>query len=444
MKKKIAEFDNYGVNLSKTCQHKTIPGGIFSIILIAYSIYTIIGNVVSYLKSPNHIAMKYLIDFQYPLAKVNMSSDNVNGTISIMGNSNISMDYMFRYFKLAFEYNVDSSYTNTKIIMLECVFKANNNNKCSFNLPLQNEFFTYNHYSYYKPRITLQSCRSFKKQINVITNSYLLNDCVDDQQIDDIYLNNEILQKYFVLNIGTPNYQILNNGTVIRFQKENNLLFRISKPNATSPIGKDSYIMEVEKMNVFYQNKLFSYAKKNYTYISWQNPKMSNIELDDHDDFILNIIFSFRLQEEMKFYYVTKTSFYDTVIAIGGFLGLVGVIVLIPKLWLGYYYQKVLFQVYYHDKKDKEISDVDWKHIGYCQWYWLTCCCNPDKRKKAIKMKFNELLKEYQCISCIKTKQYHRWFDLSRIMKEEGNNEHDGDSNDNFLSGNEFKEMEHL
>ena len=443
MKKKIAEFDNYGVNLSKTCQHKTIPGGIFSIILIAYSIYTIVGNVVSYVKSPNHITMRYLIDFQYPLAKMNMSSDNVNGTISIMGNSNISMDYMFRYFKLAFEYNVDSSYTNTKIIMLECVFNANSN-KCSFNLPLQNEFFTYNHYSYYKPRITLQSCRSFKKQINVITNSYLLNDCVDDQQIDDIYLNNEVLQKYFVLNIGTPNYQILNNGTVIRFQKENNLLFRISKPNSTSTIGKDSYIMEAEKMNVFYQNKLFSYTKKNYTYISWQNPKMSNIELDDHDDFILNIIFSFRLQEEMKFYYVTKTSFYDTVIAIGGFLGLVGVIVLIPKLWLGYYYQKVLFQVYYHDKEDKEISDVDWKHIGYCQWYWLTCCCNPDKRKKAIKMKFNELLKEYQCISCIKTKQYHRWFDLSRIMKEEGNNEHDEDSNDNFLSGNEFKEMEYL
>ena len=140
MKKKIAEFDNYGVNLSKTCQHKTFPGGIFSIILIVYSIYTIIGNVVSYVKSPNHIAMRYLIDFQYPLAKMDMSSDNVNGTVSIMGNSNISMDYVFRYFKLAFEYNVDSTYTNTKIIILECVFNANSN-KCFFNLPLQNEFF---------------------------------------------------------------------------------------------------------------------------------------------------------------------------------------------------------------------------------------------------------------------------------------------------------------
>ena len=443
MKKKIAEFDNYGVNLSKTCQHKTIPGGIFSIILIAYSIYTIMNNVLSYLNSPNHITMKYLIDFQYPLAKINMNFDNVNGTISIMGDSNISIDYVFRFFKLAFEYNVDSSYMNTSIIMLECVFNVNSN-KCYFNLPLKNEFFIYNHYSYFKPRITLQSCRSFKRQINVIQNSHLLNDCMDDQQIDEIYLNVELLQKYFVLNIGTPNYQMLNNGTVMRFQKENNLLFQISKPNSTSIIGEDSYIMEAEKMNVLYQNQLCSYVKENYTYISWQNPKMSNIELGEHDDFVLNIIVSFRLQEEIKFYFITKTSLYDTVIAIGGFLGLIGVIVLIPNLWIGYYYQKVLFQVYYHDKEDKDINNVDWKHMGYCKWYWLTCCCNPDKRKKVIKHKFNELLKEYQCKSCIKMKQYQKWFDLSRIMKEEGDNEHVEYSNSNFVSGNEFKEMEYL
>ena len=117
---------------------------------------------------------------------------------------------------------------------------------------------------------------------------------------------------------------------------------------------------------------------------------------------------------------------------------------LIPNLWIGYYYQKVLFQVYYHDKEDKDINNVDWKHMGYCKWYWLTCCCNPDKRKKVIKHKFNELLKEYQCKSCIKMKQYQKWFDLSRIMKEEGDNEHVEYSNSSFVSGNEFKEMEYL
>ena len=449
MKKNIAEFDNYGVNLSKTCQHKTVPGGMFSIILMAYSIYTIISNVMNYVNSPNHIAMKYLIDFQCPLAEMNVSADNVNGTVSVMGSSNVTLAHVFRLFKLAFEYNVDSSYMNTGIIILECVFNANSD-KCSFNLPLKNEFFIHNHYSYYRPRITLQSCRSFKKQINAIENSHLLNDCADDAQIDDIYANEELMQRYLMLNIGTSNYQMLDNGTVLRFQKENNLIFQISKPNSASPKDEDSYIMEVEKMNVCYQNKLCSHVKENRTYINWQNPKMSNIELDDDDDdYALNVVFSFRLQEEIKFYVVTKTTLYETMISIGGFLGLVGVIALIPNLWIDYYCQKVLFQVYdvyHHNNEDKDTGDVDWKQMGYCKWFWLTCCCNPDKRRKAIKKKFSELLKAYQCKSCVKMKQHQKWFDLSMIMRDETNNEQDEYDNDvsNFENGSEFKEMEYL
>jgi hypothetical protein len=63
----------------------------------------------------------------------------------------------------------------------------------------------------------------------------------------------------------------------------------------------------------------------------------------------------------------------------------------------------------------------NWENLGYCKWYWLTCCCNPDKRKKIIKRKIKELLNEYQCKSCIKVKGQHKWFDLSRIIKDENN-----------------------
>ena len=41
MKRKIEEFDNYGVDLSRTCQHKTIPGGLFSITIMGVYLYLI-------------------------------------------------------------------------------------------------------------------------------------------------------------------------------------------------------------------------------------------------------------------------------------------------------------------------------------------------------------------------------------------------------------------
>ena len=450
MKKKIQEFDSYGVDLSKTCQHKTIPGGIFSIFIVAYSLYTIMNNIFNYLWGSNLIETKHLIDFELTMPSINISSLNINGSIYFTDNINTPISDVFQYFKLAFEYNLDSSYTNSSIFLLECK-DENNNHKCVFNLPLKLEYFNHNYYIHHKPRIILQSCRRLNANKNIIENPELLVGCVNDSEMEDIYSKEELLKQNISFTLGVPDYQILNNGTVFRFHKENSLLFNILKPSSVSYFKDNSYVMEAEKMVVFYNNKLLSFNSENYTYINWKNPKMTLIEIDEHEDFFLNIIFSFRLDNEVLFYYVTRTTVYDTVVSIAGFLGLIGIFSLIHNLWNGYYIQKVLFQIHdlYRSKNpikegEEEKLNVDWKNIGYCKWYWLTCCCNPDKRKKIIKRKIKELLNEYQCKSCIKVKGQNKWFDLSRIIKDENNEatlEADLGDNNILINEPEIKEI---
>ena len=429
MKKKIAEFDSHGVDLSKTCQHKTVPGGIFSIIIIAYSLYTIMNNIFNYLWGSNVIETRHLIDFDLTMPSFNITSLNMNGSISFTDNINFPISNIFQYFKLAFEYNLDSSYTSSSIYILDC--KAENNQKCIFNLPLKTEYFHHSYYIHHKPRIILQSCRKLKSYKNIIIeNPESLDNCVNDSEMENIYSNEELLKQNISFTLGVPDFQILNNGTVFRFHKENKLLFRILKPNSVSYFRDNSYIMEAEKMVILYNNKLLSFKSENYTYINFQNPKMSLIEIEENEDFFLNMIFSFRLDNEVLLYYVTRTTVYDTVVSIAGFLGLIGLFSSLHNLWNSYYIQKVLFQIHdlYRSKnpvkegeEEEEKLNIDWENLGYCKWYWLTCCCNPDKRKKIIKRKIKELLNEYQCKSCIKVKGQHKWFDLSRIIKDENN-----------------------
>ena len=70
MKRKIEEFDNYGVDLSRTCQHKTIPGGLFSITIMGVYLYFIINYLYKYFAQENTVTMKFLIDFDTSLAPV--------------------------------------------------------------------------------------------------------------------------------------------------------------------------------------------------------------------------------------------------------------------------------------------------------------------------------------------------------------------------------------
>ena len=448
MKRKIEEFDNYGVDLSRTCQHKTIPGGLFSITIMGVYLYFIINYLYKYYAQENTVTMKFLIDFDTSLAPVTYENYTLLGNITFRDMNDVQIKSVFTHFKLGFEYQTKDKSPDSTIVLTSC--ELGENNTCHYSMDLKEEYFKYHDLIYNNPKLIFQSCRTLRQKIDIIENPGLLSDCVKDSEMDSFYDETYIKNKYFTFQYNLPFYQVLSNGTIDQSRKNYVILFKISKEEI-----QDYYISEVNKINVYYQNKLFSYKEENFTYVNWINPKMESIRFENNIDYYLNIIFSFRLQEELNKYEITKTTFFETAVAIGGFLGLFNIIIGLNSFWNPYFFTKVIFKVYaismntrskiskevYNEKSNaigneekKEEDEKDPREIlkeeqdemklnfstfNYCQWYWLTSCFNCSKRKKLFREKCQELLNDYQCKSCVRNINQSKWYDLSKLIPDD-------------------------
>ena len=458
MRKKIEEFDNYGVDLSKTCQHKTLPGGIFSIIVLAIYFFVIFKDLYGFFQQGNTVKTKFLIDFDSSLAPINFDGQKVKGEIGLTNMSPEQVADLFIHFKLGFEYQTKDKSEESEIILFKCSEIVNST--CIFSFDFQNKYFKYHDLLYHNPKMIFQSCRTLKQKTNIIANKELLNDCISDDKMDAYYNEPYIKGTYFQYKYDLPYFQVSKNGTIEESRKEYSILFEITNENY-----EDFYTSEINKMNVFYQNKLFSYESHNNSYANWVNPRIIAYEVENNKDYYLNILFSFRLEEEAIHYSITKTSFFVTAVEIGGFLGLFSLILSLNSFWNPYYFTKVLFKVYSislrenlkqenknekdnqnqnsneeekeekkdddmkedilnKDKKEEEpidekILNIDYANLSYCQWYWLTSCFNCTKRKKMFKRRCAELLANYQCRSCVRNINQSKWYDLSKVMPDD-------------------------
>lgn len=453
MRKKIEEFDNYGVDLSKTCQHKTLPGGIFSIIVLSIYFFVIFKDLYDYFKQGNTVTTKFLIDFDSSLAPIDYDDQKIKGEIILTNLSPEQVADLFTHFKLGFEYQTKDKSEESEIILFKCSEIVNS--KCIFSFNLQNKYFKFNDLLYHNPKMFIQSCRTLRQKSTIISNKEMLNDCISDDKMDDYYNEPYIKGSYFQFKYDLPYFQVSKNGKVEESRKEYSILFEITNENY-----EDFYTSEINKINVYYQNKLFSYESHNNSYANWVNPRIIAYELENNKDYYLNILFSFRLEEEVIHYSITKTSFFDTAVEIGGFLGLFSIILSFKSFWNPYFFTKVLFKVYSislrenqknekgdqnqinnteeekknddikevtenKDKKEEEepidekILNIDYANLGYCQWYWLTSCFNCTKRKKMFKRRCAEVLAKYQCRSCVRNINQTKWYDLSKVMPDD-------------------------
>lgn len=422
--KKIEEFDNYGIDLSRSAQHKTHPGGLYSILMVIVTAAIVGSTLISFFTQQDTIIMNYIFSFnEYPISPVDYSNLKINGSI-VLATKQESISDLMKYFKIVFEYQVDST-GKTELSILNCKIEGK---KCIFDITLQNKYFNH-HYMNLNPSFGIESCKKLKQ---IFDQSHpLLADCAENY--DEIYNKEYIQNNFLFLEYSIPYFEMTLQGSLNKTTQTERVSFLIKKGNA------HYYISELNQINILYNNKLFSKETYNETYANWLSPRLT--DPDKEEDYHLRILFSFRFKEDIIYYQLTKTSFFITLVNLGGFLKLISLIYLIPNIWNEYYMQKILFQVKElfkdedtntdKEKKEKdaedknkekdkeEILDIDWSKISFCKWYWLTCCCNCSAKKRLIKKKYKQLLEKYQCKSYIRPDNQSKWFDISKLMLQE-------------------------
>lgn len=451
MRKKVEEFDGFGIDLSNSSRFKTVWGGLFTVIMSGVYIFIIVNSLTTYWNQESSIKMKYFIDSPgLNYSPLNFSDLSITGNIKFEKSREVKD--LFRFFKVGFEYQNSEDLEDTKIRLFECNFVENS---CNFSFQFEDKFFKY--YSLFQnPKIIFQSCRTLKSREQKIEGGKeSLSDCAEDSEYENFYkeMNEKILQ----LNYTLPVNQMNSKGDLNKKEQFYVLLFMIEENN------EDIYRSDSTKVNVFYDNVLLSMEKKNITYINWISPALSEEDDDEDSDYKLEMIFSLRLAEEVLSYEVTKETLISTLVALGGTLKFLQMLTGIPNLWNKYYTQKALFQIAqifkFDYKKEFEIEkenkkkkkenekllkgenakeeeekqekeeekekeeeadlNIDWSKMSYCRWYFLTCCCNCSKKKKAIAKQYALLLKRYQCKVCIRGKSQEKWFDLSKLALED-------------------------
>lgn len=444
MKEKITQFDTFALNVSDAYTHKTVLGGIFSILYALIGIALVIVLIYQYIVQPDQISTKVIYDYNLPIADPDKDSFNLTVIAKLDKGTSDNMKTFNTFFRFYISYDLDSGQRDVRLIT--CI-NTEDSPQCSFALP--SDFFNDSKivqnakkHSFQLGYMTCKEISDLEElKLIKIKNKELMEGCINTYEIFNYeWMNNNGMQfTYYLLHHYFEYPEISDQLTIKEYSVRNKLNRNLH----------ERYSMDINYANINYNNYLFFGSKYDKTIFNWVDPeKTTQAKIGDGHSF--TIIFSNRFKSRIFYYTIEKESFSMVLINLGGLLKIYGLLTALPYLWNSFYREKALLVLctMFHFKSlniddqetrnrlaskksdigqsliEKDRSDgFDWHNYSYGLYLktkLFGCCCNKELKKAK-----NKILNSLECTSFVKFGKSKKWVDIAKYMPcyvEENNN----------------------
>ena len=432
MPKGLARFDKVPLDVSRAYYHKTLVGGIFSLI------YIIGGLIIFTLILYDFVKKKdTLTTYQISGIEQNGEKDPFSG-LEIPVDITVSAKATEENFKKLFSYYTPCIYYLTsEENKLEAIIETLDYNLISsetksqilFKFTLQNKHFQSKENE--SPKLVLLSCQSLnlyktKGLAKVIDSTDFLTSCNPNN--DEVYEFDFIKGKdaffHFSANISFSSLNVKKFVSETK-TKEYDTMFKIRKGRATQ------YQLDEIKMMIRTEKGLLWTRKKREIFINWRYPERKEMQGTYDDQFQYSLYFSSRGGDTTFVYIVSSSSIIDIIIDLGGLLKIYAMLTVITGLWKFFYKQKAFLVLSSYFKVDEEKGEVDpieeklnnssrvnWNEYSFCDWFGTTFCCCCSSRTRRLRKEKLKALNSLETASFIRYGFESKWVDIGRYMPE--------------------------
>ena len=299
IKKYIISLDDYPINVLKGKAFPTLPGAIFSTIMLVLNLLVILGLLLFYFLQSAKLELTYLSDsslkptFDSNLTLINTSIFIYNNTLR-----DDEKEYISTHYKLTV-LNMNNTKLQINII--------NQTSPLKYQIPLH--YINLEDTKVNFPRIALLSCPvvyGFIENSNVEYDEAdleLLKDCNNDTVS---FINNELIQNsIFIFQFSTWNTELVKQKLSLQQSILNqNLAFKFRANE------HDTFQTAEREMGILFDNRPFRSNSQYQFYINWLNPTKTLVKaLSPIDDF--QLCFSTVSSNEVMIYKVYLVEFLE-------------------------------------------------------------------------------------------------------------------------------------
>ena len=385
IKKYIISLDDYPINVLKGKAFPTLPGAIFSTIMLVLNLLVILGLLLFYFLQSAKLELTYLSDsslkptFDSNLTLINTSIFIYNNTLR-----DDEKEYISTHYKLTV-LNMNNTKLQINII--------NQTSPLKYQIPLH--YINLEDTKVNFPRIALLSCPvvyGFIENSNVEYDEAdleLLKDCNNDTVS---FINNELIQNsIFIFQFSTWNTELVKQKLSLQQSILNqNLAFKFRANE------HDTFQTAEREMGILFDNRPFRSNSQYQFYINWLNPTKTLVKaLSPIDDF--QLCFSTVSSNEVMIYKVYLVEFLEILNWLGAISIFISCFQIIPIFWISYYLSKTIIEIYRRKQpaylsKQQDRMMFKWDDLTFLVWLQIKFGCGS--RSSMINQELNRMRRE--------------------------------------------------
>ena len=385
IKNYIISLDDYPINVLKRKAFPTLPGAIFSIMMLILNLLILLGLVLYYFLQSAKMELTYSSDstlkptFDSSMTLINTSIFIYNNTLS-----ETDKEYISTHYKLTV-LNMNNTKLHINIIK--------QTSPLEYQIPL--DYINLEDTKVNFPRIALLSCPvvyGFIENSNVEYEEddlELLKDCNNDTVS---FLENEMIQNsIFIFQFSTWNTELVKQTFKLQQTISNqNLVFKFRANE------HDTFQTAEREIGILFDNRPFRSNSKYEFYINWLNPTKTLVKaLSPMYDF--QLCFSTVSSNEVMIYKVYLVEFLEILNWLGAISIFLSCFQILPILWISYYLSKAIIEIYRRKQpaylsKQQDRMMFKWDELIFLVWLQIKFGCGS--RSSMINQELNRMRRE--------------------------------------------------